>query len=88
MWKRALLSPPNPTEADKIKARGYPTDVCNKQLNRIYIIYKKLENKEPSQDLKGVFKSVRTECELKGLKEILNILDNNFCNHNNFREAY
>lgn len=79
MWKRNL--PTNPTEADFNRARAYPPDKRDVMLKKIYVVFNKVLNLEPSVDIKRVLKSVLSGYDVKGdlkyIRKNMPFLDDN-----------
>lgn len=63
LWMRSL--PPNPTEADKVKARGYSVKDRDMLLKKIYVVFDKVLKKEPTKDAKRVLKNILTGYDIK-----------------------
>ena len=63
-WKNTL--PPNPTDADKVKARSYPVNVRDTMIKEINTVMTKVLLLTPSKDILCVLKSVLTGYDPQG----------------------
>ena len=66
MWKRNL--PPDPTEVDVNKASAYPPSKPDVILKKIYTVFDKGLNTDPSLDIKRILQSILSGCgyDVKG----------------------
>jgi hypothetical protein len=63
-WKNTL--PPNPTEADKVIARGYPTNARDTMIKKINTVMTKVLLLTPSKDILRVIRSILTGYDVQG----------------------
>jgi len=63
-WKNTL--PPNPTEADQVKARSYPVNARDTMIKKINTVMTKVLLLTPSKDILRVIKSVLTGYDPQG----------------------